>query len=146
MRNRRSVILDRGIAIASGPILTFSIYLVFAGHNRPGGGFAGGLVAGVLVALLAAGGGLDAVKRLIPIRSTALLGLGLSLAAATGFGSMIGGGAFLESGYVEFEVPLVGTVKAVSATLFDIGVYLTVVGMSLSLIRSMGEVNQGDTP
>ena len=138
MRNKPSPILERGVTVAAGPILTFSIYLLFAGHNQPGGGFAGGLVAGVLIALVAATGGVDAVRRVLPVRSTALIGTGLTLAATTGFASLSASGGFLASGYRELDVPVIGSVKIVSSLAFDIGVYLTVVGMSLLLIRALG--------
>jgi multicomponent Na+:H+ antiporter subunit A len=135
---RPSPILSRGVSVAAGPILTFSLYLLFAGHNQPGGGFAGGLVAGVLIAVIAASGGVEAVRRFVPLRSTVLMGLGVTLASATGFASMLTGSGFLESGYIEFDLPLLGDLKIVSALVFDLGVYLVVVGISLSLIRALG--------
>lgn len=138
MTGRRSAILEMGVAVAGAPLLLFSIYLLAAGHNQPGGGFAGGLVAGVVVVLAWSAGGEQAVRSLVPIRSSALLGAGLSLAALTGFASLFAGGGFLESGYVELSIPLVGTVKIVSALVFDTGVYLTVVGMTLALVRAIG--------
>jgi multisubunit Na+/H+ antiporter MnhB subunit len=77
------------------------------------------------------------------------MGLGITLAAVTGFVPLLAGGAFLESGYIEVDIPLIGEVKAVSALAFDLGVYLAVVGMALSLVRSLGEAglsepNSGD--
>ncbi len=136
---RPSTILDAGITLASGPILVFSIYLLAAGHNQPGGGFAGGLVAGVAVMLAWAGGGTELVRRIIPLRSSALMGAGLLVASLTAIGPLLLGLGFLESGYVEVTVPVVGKVKLVSAVLFDIGVYLLVIGMSLGLVRALGE-------
>ncbi len=138
MTGRRSTILEMGVAAAVGPLLLFSVYLLVAGHNQPGGGFAGGLVAGVVVVLAWSAGGEDAVRNLVPIRSSALLGAGLSLAALTGFASVLAGDPFLQSGSVEFSIPLVGTVKAVSALAFDAGVYLVVVGMARALVQAIG--------
>jgi len=139
--HRPSGILEAGVLAVTGPLLVFSIYLLFAGHNQPGGGFAGGLVAGVAVLLVWSAGGLETVRRVLPVRSSALLGIGLLIAAATGFASLLPGFGFLESGYVEFTVPAFGKVKLVSALFFDIGVYLVVVGMALGLVRSLG--NEG---
>ena len=139
MSPRPSPILQRGIVAASGPILAFSLYLLFAGHNQPGGGFAGGLVAGVLIVLVWASGGPETVHRILPIRSSALVGAGLVLAAGTGFASNLAGLEYLESGYVEMAIPLVGKVKLVSPLAFDTGVYLVVLGMSLGLVRALGE-------
>lgn len=137
--NRPSAILEAGVVAVAGPMLAFSMYLLFAGHNQPGGGFAAGLVAGVTVLLVWAAGGTDTVRRVLPVRATVLMGLGLLTASLTGFASLFPGLAFLESGYIELSVPLVGKVKVVSALFFDIGVYLVVIGMALALVRSLGE-------
>ncbi|MDX2343164.1 MAG: MnhB domain-containing protein [Acidimicrobiia bacterium] len=137
--NRPSAILEAGVIAVAGPMLAFSMYLLFAGHNQPGGGFAAGLVAGVTVLLVWAAGGTETVRRVLPVRSTLLMGLGLVVAAITGFAALVPGLAFLESGYIELAIPVVGKVKIVSALFFDIGVYLVVVGMALGLIRSLGE-------
>ena len=139
MKMRPSPILDAGMAVASGPILVFSLYLLFAGHNQPGGGFAGGLVAGVVVVMAWIAGGPALLARVLPVRSSALLGVGLLLAAGTGFVSVLAGGSFLESASVTWAIPLVGEVKAVSVLVFDVGVYLVVVGMALGLVRSFGD-------
>jgi multicomponent Na+:H+ antiporter subunit A len=139
---RPSTILDAGITLASGPILVFSIYLLAAGHNQPGGGFAGGLVAGVAVMLAWAGGGTELVRRIVPLRSSALMGAGLLVASLTALAPLLLGLGFLESGYVEIAVPVIGKVKLVSAVLFDIGVYMLVIGMSLGLVRALGESEQ----
>jgi multicomponent Na+:H+ antiporter subunit A len=144
MKLRPSPILEHGVVATAGPMLVFSLYLLLAGHNQPGGGFAGGLVAGVTVVLAWAAGGPDTVRRIVPFRSSALLGLGLVVATLTGFASLFGGSAFLESGYLEQTLPLVGKVKVVSALGFDIGVYLVVVGMSLGLVRALGDEPTSD--
>ena len=139
MKSRPSPILDAGMAIAAGPILVLSLYLLFAGHNQPGGGFAGGLVAGVMVVIAWEVGGTEMMDRILPVRSSALLGTGLLLASGTGFASLIRGGAYLESASVTASIPLVGSLKVVSVLAFDIGVYLVVVGMALWLVRELGE-------
>ncbi len=139
MKTRPSAILEAGVIAVSGPVLVFSAYLLFAGHNQPGGGFAGGLVAGVAVLLVWAAGGTDTVRKVLPVRSTVLMGVGLLVAAGTGFAALLPGLAFLESGYAELSIPLVGDVKIVSALFFDIGVYLVVIGMVLALVRALGE-------
>ncbi|MDJ0665127.1 MAG: MnhB domain-containing protein [Acidimicrobiia bacterium] len=136
---RRSAILESGVITVAGPLIVFSIYLLFAGHNQPGGGFSGGLVAGVLISLVWAAGGTAAVRRVVPLRATLLMGTGLVVAALTGFASLLPGLVFLESGYVEVSLPVFGDVKVVSALFFDIGVYLVVVGMALGLVKALGE-------
>jgi multicomponent Na+:H+ antiporter subunit A len=129
------------LVTAAGPLLVFSLYLLFAGHNQPGGGFAGGLVAGVVLVLAWSAGGVETVRRILPVRSSAVMGAGLVIASLTGFASLLVDLSFLESGYLELDLPLIGPVKAVSALVFDVGVYLVVVGMALRLVRSLGEDN-----
>ena len=139
MNQRPSPILERGVVAAGGPLLVFSLYLLFAGHNQPGGGFAGWLVVGVAVVLAWSAGGPATVRRIIPIRSTALLGAGLVVSALTGFASLLAGYGYLESGFLELSIPLIGVVKGGSVLVFDVGVYLVVVGMALGLVRALGE-------
>ena len=143
---RSSPILEAGVVAVAGPLLVFSLYLLFAGHNQPGGGFAGGLVAGVAVLLVWAAGGIAAVRRVLPLRSTTLMGAGLVVAALTGFLALVQGLSFLESGYTELTLPLVGKVKLVSALSFDIGVYLVVLGMALGLVKALGEAPVEEAP
>lgn len=137
--NRPSPILEAGVVAAAGPLLVFSLYLLFAGHNQPGGGFAGGLVAGIAILLVWVAGGTATVRRVLPVRSTVLMGIGLTVAAIVGLIPLVAGLQVLESGYVEVAIPLLGTVKLVSAFFFDVGVYFSVVGMALALIRVLGE-------
>ena len=137
--NRPSPILEAGVIAVAGPLLVFSLYLLFAGHNQPGGGFAGGLVAGIAVLLVWTAGGTATVRRVFPFRSTVLMGSGLTVVAIVGLAPLIVGLEVLESGYLEVALPLVGKVKLVSALAFDIGVYLVVVGMVLAVIRVLGE-------
>lgn len=136
---RSSPILEAGVVAVAGPLLMFSAYLLFAGHNQPGGGFAGGLVAGIAILLIWTAGGTATVRAVLPFRSTLLMGAGLVVAAGVGFASLIPGLAYLESGYIELSIPVIGKLKLVSALAFDIGVYLVIVGMALGLIRSLGE-------
>ena len=143
---RDSVILRRGLAAGIGPLAVFSLYLLFAGHNQPGGGFAGGLVAGVAVALAWATGGSAATRQLIRVPAGTLIGAGLALATAVGFlGSLITGD-FLGSAVWEFSLPVFGDVKVVSSVAFDIGVYLVVVGMAAGMVGAVGTEAAEDAP
>lgn len=139
LRDERSLILDVGVGVVFHTALLFSAFLLFAGHNAPGGGFVGGLVAGVAFVLRYVTGGaaeLDsAVRR---VRPEALLGAGVALAAATGAASWLGGGQFLESAKRTFDLPVLGAINATSALAFDAGVYLVVVGLVLAVLTSLG--------
>lgn len=142
---RDSIILRKGLRMATAPLAVFSLYLLFAGHNQPGGGFAGGLVAGVAIALAWATDGEEGTRRIVQMRATQLIGIGLLVATATGFGGFVWADAYLESAVWDLTLPLFGEVKLVSAVFFDIGVYLVVVGVSAGLVRSLG-AGSGEEP
>lgn len=145
MRFRRSLVLDVGVRATFHTVLLFSLFLLFSGHNAPGGGFVGGLVAGAAFMLRYLAGGADEVDRAEPLAPEVLLGSGLLLAVLTGTASLVLGGEFLESAYRTSDVPVLGKVAVTSVLVFDIGVYLVVVGLVVSVLRSLGrEETEGD--
>ena len=124
---RRSLILDTTVRVVYPSVLVFSLYLLFAGHNQPGGGFVGGLVAAAGIALRYVAGGIDDVRSATPFRPWTILGSGLALAAGTALTSLAAGGQLLESAKFEWDVPVLGHVAATSVLAFDAGVYMVVV-------------------
>lgn len=135
---RPSQILDTVSRGAFPPVLVFSLYLLFVGHNAPGGGFVGGLTAGTAFVLLYAGGGIERVREVVGFTYETLLGVGLLLAGVTGLGSLAFGQPFLTSAILRWHPPLLGEVKVVSVLFFDIGVYLIVIGLALALVTILG--------
>lgn len=138
MRASRSMILEVTVAAVFPTALLVSVYLLFAGHNAPGGGFIGGLVAGAALVLRFVEGGSPAIRRALPVAPTTLLGGGLAVAVATAVIPWFSGDQFLESGKLEVDVPAIGLVKATSALPFDVGVYLVVLGLVLTVLRTLG--------
>ena len=119
------------------PIVVFSVYLLFSGHNAPGGGFAGGLVAGLALVLRYLAGGRYELGEAAPIDPGLLLGVGLLFAGGTGVvGLMLAAGA--ADGDPGGQFPVLGDVELVTSLFFDIGVYLVVVGLVLDILRSLG--------
>lgn len=131
---RPSVVLDTTLNAVFHTIIVFSLYLHFAGHNQPGGGFIAGLVAGVGL-LLRVITGREALRSRLAVPSVALLGSGVLLVTGTALTSMILGNAALEHHAWEFDLPVFGGVKATSALIFDTGIYLVVVGVIATLIE-----------
>ncbi|MCP2030106.1 multicomponent Na+:H+ antiporter subunit A [Okibacterium sp. HSC-33S16] len=137
-RGHRSVLLEVLVRLLFHPAILVSVYLLFAGHNAPGGGFAGGLLAGLaLVARYLAGGRYELAEA-IPVDAGKILGIGLILAVGSAIGSLVFGGAVLESAYFEADVPVLGHLSFGTSTIFDFGVYLVVVGLTLDILRSLG--------
>jgi len=118
--------------------LLVSMHLFIRGHNQPGGGFIAGLVAAVAIVLLYVGSGAkwSSARMKIDFGATAMSGL--LVAAATGIGAILLGAPFLTSAYGYAHVPLIGKVPMASAMLFDLGVYLVVVGSTLLILTRLG--------
>lgn len=135
----RVLILDQSIKVLYQSILVLAVYFLMAGHNLPGGGFVGGLMAGAAVSLRYVSGGAQAVRTTFRLPSHVILGLGLFLAASTALVPVLLGGAILEHGEYETELPLFGKVKVVSALPFDIGVFLVVIGLVLMAFAAFGD-------
>jgi multicomponent K+:H+ antiporter subunit A len=117
------------------PIAVFAAYLLLRGHDLPGGGFVAGLAfaAGVILQYMA--GGTRWVEDRFQLRPVRLIGVGLALAAFTGAGAWLFAHPFLTSHVAVLELPIVGELHLPSAFLFDLGVFLLVVGSTaLNLI------------
>jgi multicomponent Na+:H+ antiporter subunit B len=123
-----------------GPVMiVLSIALLLRGHNDPGGGFVGGLVAGCGIVLHAVVMGHHRTRLFLRIAPERFLGLGLLLAVLSGAGAFLAGEPLLTGIWTTLSVPLVGKVKLGTPILFDLGVYLLVVGMSALLTLAMLE-------
>jgi multicomponent Na+:H+ antiporter subunit A len=119
-------------------VIVFSVYLLVSGHNQPGGGFVGGLVAGAALVLVFAAGGVEQVERTMPVPSTFVLGLGLACAQLTAAAAWLTGGALLESTVFDVHLPVFGDIHVATPLFFDIGVYLVVLGLVAIALRTIG--------
>ncbi|WP_281888936.1 Na(+)/H(+) antiporter subunit B [Paenibacillus sp. YYML68] len=133
------VILRTAAKVLVFIILTVSASLFFAGHNHPGGGFIGGLVTASALVLLALAFGIETVRKAVPFNFRIVTALGLLIAALTGAGSFLLGVPFLSHAFGYFQLPLLGKTELATAVLFDLGVYLGVVGVTMTIILSIGE-------
>lgn len=136
---RRSLILDTTVRLIFDGALVLSIYFLFAGHNQPGGGFVGGLVASAAIALRYIAGGLDDVLTILRVKPWNLLSAGLALAAGAALVPLALVDAPLDQHAVEWHIELLGKVKLTTATVFDTGVYLIVVGLILMIFEAIGD-------
>ncbi|WP_434811974.1 Na+/H+ antiporter subunit A [Microbacterium sp. bgisy189] len=134
----RSIILEVIVRVLFHTIIVVSIYLLFAGHNLPGGGFAGGLVAGMALVMRYVAGGRYELGAAAPTDAGRLLGAGMAIAVACAIVPIVFGQEPLRSTFWEAEIPVIGHIEFVTSTLFDIGVYLVVVGLVLDVLRSLG--------
>ncbi|MBW1603963.1 Na+/H+ antiporter subunit A [Streptomyces sp. JJ66] len=134
----RSVLLEVVTRLLFPSIVVLSLFLLFSGHYRPGGGFAGGLVAGQALILRYLVGGTADLGLAVPLAPGHLAGGGLALAGTSAALPLAFGAPPLTSALWEWHVPLLGTVKGSTSLFFDIGIYVLVVGVILKLLAATG--------
>ncbi len=118
-------------------LIVFSIYLLFRGHNQPGGGFVGGLVAASAFTLYLIANGVETAKEKLRSNPRNIIIAGLSVMLGSGLVALVLGRPFLTGFWFETPVPVIG--KIGTPLIFDIGVYLVVCGITLSIIFSLAE-------
>jgi multicomponent Na+:H+ antiporter subunit B len=134
---RGSLILRATTRLLFPLTLVFSVFLLVRGHNAPGGGFVGGLTAAAAFALVLASDGLARARQLLRLDSLVLAGIGLGVALLSGVPPLLDGGAFLTGHWLEAKVPVIGHVG--TPFIFDIGVYLVVLGVVTTIVFELAE-------
>ena len=132
-----SIILSTASRYLLPLMLIFSFFLLLRGHNEPGGGFVGGLVAAAAYALYLIANGVDEAKKLLKAEPIKLISVGLLLATISSFISVINGQNFMTGVWVKNEFPVIG--KVGTPLLFDLGVYFLVLGIVTKIIYSLAE-------
>ncbi|WP_163972147.1 Na(+)/H(+) antiporter subunit B [Oceanobacillus halotolerans] len=137
MYKPNNLILRTTTSLIAFILLGFAVYLLFAGHNAPGGGFVGGLMTAAAIVLMYISYGTEVMKKILPINFRTLISIGLLVAVLTGFGAFLFQQPFLAHTYDYFMFPFFGEIELATAMLFDIGVYLTVLGVTITIILSI---------
>jgi multicomponent Na+:H+ antiporter subunit B len=137
----RSLILSTAVRFLLPLILLFSVFLVLRGHNEPGGGFIGGLVASTAFALYALAYDVAQARQTLRTSPHSLVATGLLTALLSGLLPLAAGRPFLTGLWIEREIPVLG--KAGTPLLFDAGVYLVVLGVMLMIIFSLADEPKG---
>lgn len=120
-------------------IIGFSVFIFFAGHNAPGGGFIGGLIGAGALLVLTLAFGTGTVRKILPVDYRLMTATGLLIAVFTGIGSFVFDVPFLSHTFGHVDLPLFGETELATATIFDLGVYLTVIGVTMTIILKIGE-------
>ena len=134
----RSLMLEIGTRILFPTMIVASIWLLLIGHNNPGGGFAGGVLAGIAFILRYMAGGRHELGESLPISPGRLLGLGLFIAAAGAALPLAFGNTVLQSTEINLSLGVLGNLHFTTALIVDIGVYVLVVAVVLDLITALG--------
>ncbi len=126
--------------------LLVSVFIFLRGHNEPGGGFIAGLVTAVALILLYIARGVDWTQQRMSFQYQPIAVVGVAIAALTGIGSWAFGHNFLTSAFGHFSIPYIGEIELATAMLFDLGVYLTVVGATLMILANLGKLTTRHRP
>jgi multicomponent K+:H+ antiporter subunit A len=126
--------------------LLVAIFVLLRGHNLPGGGFIAGLITAVALITQYLANGIAWTQQRMSAKLHPTIGIGLLLATATGLGSWLFGHPFLTSTFSHLHWPLVGEFELASAMLFDLGVYLVVVGVTLVILLRLGQLHDFNRP
>lgn len=131
----RSVLLQTTTRLVYPAIVTFSLFMFFRGHNYPGGGFVGGLIASAGILLVYIAFGMREGDRIYGFNYRLVASLGLLCAAAAGLLPMFAGRPFLTSMFGRVDVPGIGTLVLSTVLLFDFGVFLVVLGTVVGIVK-----------
>ncbi len=135
-----SIILQTATRLLISLLLLLSIWILLRGHNLPGGGFIGGLVGASACALYTIAYGVTKAKEALRLEPRLMIGLGLVVAVLSGFIALPFGDAFLAGEWLKFYI-FGEEVKIGTPTIFDIGVYFVVIGVTLAMIFALEEIN-----
>jgi multicomponent K+:H+ antiporter subunit A len=141
-RDRHPLILATLSRVLLPMALLVSVFIFLRGHNLPGGGFIAGLVTAVALILQYVASGVQWTQSRLPLNYQGMAGLGVLIAGLTGLGSWLFDRPFLTSAFGHFQIPLIGEIELATAMLFDLGVYLTVVGATLLILANLGKLTQ----
>ena len=132
-----SLILSTATRYLLPLLLLFSVFLLLRGHNEPGGGFTGGLTAAAAFVLYAFAFGVAETRAMLGIQPRTLIGVGLLIAAGAGLLAVPFGLPYMTGLWTTWEVPAIG--KLGTPLLFDVGVYLAVIGVVLLINLELAE-------
>lgn len=120
-------------------ILTLALYLFFAGHDAPGGGFIAGLVLASAFVLTLLAYDIHSMRQGMPVDFKLVAATGALIVLFSGFAPVFFGHGFLYQTFISFHIPIYGEINISSVTFFELGVALTVLGVVMTIILSISE-------
>lgn len=143
MRNLDSFIFHSLARLCFFLVNALAFYLLLRGHNLPGGGFIAGLASAIALVLLSMAIGVEELHRLLHVEPLRVAVMGLAVAVFTGLAPVVAGHAFLEHFHLHLTgVPILGEIHVGTPLLFDVGVYLVVVGVASKIIFVLSKSTQ----
>lgn len=129
-----SLILRTAARLLMPLLLVFSVFLLLRGHNEPGGGFIAGLTSAAAFALHAIAFGVPATLAVLRVDPRGLCALGLATALLSGAPALLFGEPYLKAQWV-----VAGALHLGTPLLFDLGVCLVVLGVTVTIILTLAE-------
>ena len=139
-KSLRNIILEKIAGLFMKVMVIFSVYLLLRGHNNPGGGFIGGIIASSGFIFYAIIFGTDSLQRIIRLKPQIFIGIGLFLVLIAAMLPTFFSAEILTGLWIKADIPVLGTLHAGTPLIFDIGVYGVVVGVILTIVISIMEV------
>ena len=133
----KSLILQTASRYLMVLLVLFSVFMLFRGHNEPGGGFVGGLLIAGAFALYALAYQAKAARHLLRFDPRTIIGIGLATAVGSGLAAVLYGQPFLAGQWLPYSIPFLG--KLGTVLFFDLGVYLVVLGTTLLVLFTLEE-------
>lgn len=133
----KSTILQTATTYLLPLLLLFSVFVLLRGHYLPGGGFVGGLIASIAFVLHAFAYGLNSAKALFKFEPGALLPFGLSISMLSAILPIFFGKPVMTGLWLDANIPVIGSIG--TALFFDIGVYIVVIGVTLTILFTISE-------
>lgn len=123
-------------------LFTLSLVVLYRGHNLPGGGFIGGLMAAASFILVGVSESMGRARQLLRVDPVVLMAWGLATAVFSGVPGLLVGDPFMTGKWLPgFSLPLLGKVHLGTPLVFDVGVYLVVIGFVLHTTFSLSELS-----
>lgn len=138
-----SVILKTATRLLMPLLLVFAVFLLMRGHNEPGGGFVGGLVVAAAFVLYSIGSGVAASRRALLVAPSTLLGVGLLVAITSGLPAVMLGRPYMTALWISLGAKP-GAVDVGTPLVFDIGVFLAVIGVVLTIVFTLADDVAGE--
>jgi multicomponent Na+:H+ antiporter subunit B len=128
-------------------LLILSLIVLYRGHNLPGGGFIGGLLGATAFILVGLGDGMAAARQRLRMDPVTVLGIGLGVAVLSGLPGLFGEekSYFVDQWLPDFTLPLLGEIHIGTPLIFDVGVYIVVMGFVLHTVFSLDYLAQTDS-
>jgi multicomponent Na+:H+ antiporter subunit B len=138
-----SLILRTATRFLMPLLLVFALFLLLRGHNAPGGGFVAGLVLAAAFVLYGIASGTPAARRALLVDPSTLLSVGLLVALASGLFASVRGRPFMTAAWTSLGTGP-AAVSIGTPLLFDVGVFLAVVGVVLTIVFTLSDVAHGE--